>query len=361
MSITLKEALKLAELVANPHSLTPLYRTIELSAGKVRASSEFGSIEVDTTDQQLRESTLVEASALCAVVLSLDDEDALHLEVRDGALHWRAGSARGHLNLANCEHTMPQDVVPAQSIFGWVPPAGFEEAIQLAASACTSAAVAMGLYGVELLPDLVHQQVVLRSSNGIALAVATVKGGDWNGAPDRNYVLRPPVHSILAQLAAADEKAILIFDEKSVSVVAESFQACLPCAQPLEHDLGKIMAKYGSAEQVATIDRKGIKNFLVRARALTDRKQSVMVSLRVVEGSLILEHHGISSSAEEYFLAEGLDKDSTFDTITLPLDMLLAPLEHTDYVIFDYQKDKTLLLAGDAFDFLYILGGSKGK
>lgn len=361
MSLSLQNGLKLAQLIANSHSLTPLHRTIEVSKNTVRASSEFGNIEVDVVDQQLREPTLVDASSLCAVVLSLDTTDPLHLDVRDGAFHWRSGSARGHLNLANCDHKMPADIIPAESFFGWVPPEGFEEALSLAASACTSAAVSMGLYGVEVIPDSTAKQMVFRSCNGIALAVTTIQGGEWEGESDRNYVLRPPIHSILCSLVSSEKETVVTFDEKTVSVQGEHFRACLPTAAPLEHDLGKMMAKFSSAEQVASIDRKGIKNFLVRARALTDRKQAVMVSLRVFEGRLVLEHHGISSSAEEYFLAEGLDQDSSFDTITLPLDMLLAPLEHTDYVIFDYQKDKNLLLAGDKFEFLYILGGSKGK
>ena len=132
MALSLQAGLKLAQLIANPQSLTPLHRTIEVSAGTLRASSEFGGIEVDITDQQIAEPILVDGTALCAVVPSLDSDDPIRL-ARDGEiLRWEAGAARGHLNLANCDHAMPRDIMPAETYFSWYPAPGFAEAMELA-------------------------------------------------------------------------------------------------------------------------------------------------------------------------------------------------------------------------------------
>lgn len=358
MSMKLQEALKLAQLICNPLSLSPLHRAIELSPGWIRASSEFGSIEIGVLDLEV--SALVDGQNLCSVLLSLDTEDKLYLNTSASSLHWRSGAALGQLNFANVEQGMPRDLAQDDAILVWTPPPGFAEAMELAASACTAAAVSMGLYGIEMLVRPAEKAVVLRSSNSIALACSSV-GGSFEPADAyaRQYVLRPPVHKILATLAVAGSENLLMFGERTITVAGESFTAVLPVAAALEHDLGKIMHKFENAEKVVQIDKAGIKKFLMRARALADKRQSTSVHLRVNEGRLILEHKGVSSSSEEYFLAEGLEQTENFNTITLPLDMLLAPLEHTDYVIFDYQDRNTLLLAGDDYDFLYILGGSR--
>jgi len=355
---TLTNAVKLAAKMANSNSLTPLYRSIELGPETIRACSEFGNVEIWTGVEGLSVPVLLEASSLLAVLTSLDDADEITFTKKDAAVHWRCAEAKGHWMTVQQEHKIPAISIPERC--EWHPPAGFGEALLVAGSACTTSAVSIGLYGVELSLGSAEEGFPLRmiSSNSVALAYTEISGDPTLGSLGATKLtLRPPIPSIFAHIVESTTNPTIAFSSTGIFILSEELVALLPVAAPLEHDLLKVLAKYSNMENMIDVNVGALKKFLNRARTLADKKQSVQVGLRVDFGKLVLEHRGVTSSAEEYFLAEGIDETVSYASVSLPLDMLITPLAHVDGIVLDYLPQKILIMVGADYGFQYVLGG----
>lgn len=358
---TLVSAVKTAAKISNPGSLTPLHRCIELGPECIRACSEFGNIEIFEPVVGVVAPTMLETTALLAVLASLPGTEELTFTVKGTQLHWSSKDARGHWQTVQQEHKIPQ---LAHQEFPWKPVKDFGKGLVIAASAVQASAVSFGLFGVELRIDRSVEPHMLRmiSSNSNALAYAEVVAGTLSdGLKLTKVTLRPPVPSILAHVMTACKDPMLDITQEGIHLYSEQLVAYFACSTPLEHDLMEVRAKYPNAIHLAEVKSDLLKKFLSRAKSLADKKNAVQIGMKIEGGRLLLEHRGLTASSEEYFLADGLDESVNYASVNMPLDMLLTPLENIDAIVLDYLPQNILILVGVDFGFQYILGGNGGK
>lgn len=348
---TLSSLAKLASKISNPSSLSSLYHSIELGPELMRCCSEFGILEVSTEPTGLTNPCLVDAASMLAIASSLPGTGDVNLEEKNNKINWVCGSAKGHLNLITTDSVIPP---LTHAEFPWKPSTTLADALLLASCACQAAAVSVGLYGITLEPagDKLH----LLSSNSISLAAATLELGTFPGG---KITVRPPVPSIIAALIRTCPGCMLDITKEGIFIEGDWLKAHLPLGVNLTHDLLKLAGSFTSTINVAKIDSVAVKKFINRARALSDKNVSFTVGLKVEAGKLALEHRGIGSSTEEYFLAEGLDATLNFASVALSGDMLMLPLGFVDNVVFDYLPAQQLVLKGSNPEFLYVVGGGE--
>lgn len=344
-------AVKIASKVSNSTALIPLYRSIEIGPDSVRACSEHGNIEVATEETGIKEPVLVEAVRALGVFTSVKENAELILEVKDNQLHWKCQDAKGALSLVEQDIQIPKI---RHEDFPWVPKSQSElsDAVMLAVSACQAATVSVGLFGVVFEPE--GDNLKMSSSNSVSLASAKVP---LCGFPKDKITLRPPVPHILAFLLRVTTNAALDLTKDGLFIVGDNLIAKLPRCEPIAHDLNEVLDKFKSFEHFTAIDANGVRKFLVRARALADKHIPLNVSISVNEGRIVLQHKGMVAESEEFFLAQGIDEKLTFESVTVPVNMLVVPLEHVEAIVLDYLPDNTLLLRGENPEFTYIIGG----
>jgi hypothetical protein len=363
----LVQAVDLATRVSNQTSLTPLYRSIELSPDKVRACSEHGNLIVHLPQgiEGITAPILIDAVQLSAVVKSLGDKDEIVFKIEDTSLFWKSGASKGRFQ--SVQQTLPIPPIELSHKRSWVPPVEFSQAISLAESAALASAVSVGLYGVEL--SVREEELHMLSSNTIALAHTLVSGV---GLPEGfKMTLRPPIPSLLGRYAALPGSNV-IFGDSGVNVIAKNpleaakndpwVEAWCPSGTALDPRIIDVVLSRMETKQVGEINASNIKKFLARARVLSDKRAAIKVGLKVVEGQLALEQRGLSSQSEETFITGnvlGVDASVNYESISLPLDMLLLPLEHVDVAVFDYLKENILILQGMDCNFTFMLSGGK--
>ncbi len=349
----LTSALKLINKISNHSSLTSLYRSVELQEDFARAISEFGNIHVllaETTG--LKNPVLIETQALLSISSSLSPESDINLEEKVNHIAWdcKKDEAKGKLNFVVTDHTIPEI---DHTQFPWTPPKEFGKCLNLATSACQAAAVSFGLYGISVEP--VDDKIHMMSSNTISLAATQIDKGDF---PDKKFALRPPIPSIISSILEACPTSTIDICDDGIYIRGEFLLAHLPLGVNLDHDLKAIADKYTCTNKVIAVNSPSVKRFVTRARNLTEKQVSFTVSLKIEEGKLLLEHKGISSSSEQYFIAEGLDATLNYQVVSLPADLLMLALENVDRVVCDYLDQKQLILRGSNPDFLYVIGGN---
>lgn len=340
---------KLATKISNQSTLTSLYRSIELDKLRVRCVSEFGNIELTTEDTGLTKPVLLDTQAVLTQVANLPQDADIVLTEEENKIKWVCGSAKGHWNEVHTDYPIPEIT---HTTYPWQPPKNLPEALLLASSACQAAAVSYGLYGITMEPD--GDKLDFFSSNSIALAATKIDLGGYAGG---KATFRPPVPGIIAILIRTCPNVMMDVTKEGIFLSGDWLKAHLPLGADLKHDLKAISGKYTKCEHTAKVDSVSVKKFINRARGLLDKNSSFTVKLIVSEGKLSLSHSGIASSTEEYFMADGLPTDISYEGIDLPADMLLMPLEFVSTVVFDYMKDKQLVLKGENPEFTYILGG----
>jgi hypothetical protein len=350
------DAVSLAAKVSNPQSLTPLYRSIELGPDSIRACSEFGNIEIFQPIGGLAQPVLLDAATLDAVVSSVGDD--IQFSREETKVMWKAGAARGHFMSVQQEHVIPDlgesPTANLQRELFNVPPE-FADALDIASSACLPSGASVGLFGEEL--SVRDGKLCFIASNSIALSYAEIPAPPALD-PKVKIVLRPPVPNLIGSVLAAAGEPRMEITKGRVFIVGQNLVAEFPGAAPLEHDLYKVINKFEAFQQIAAVSPAAVKKFLARARILSDKRASVKIGLRVEAGKLALEQKGLTSSSEEYFLAEGLDESLIYSSVALPLDMMLLPLANVDGLILDYLPQKTLIFCGEKCNFLYILAGA---
>lgn len=342
---------KLAGKISNPSSLSSLYHSIELGPELMRCCSEFGILEIKTDPTGLDKPCLVDAGSVLSIAASLPTTGDVELEEKNNQFHWKSGAAKGHLNLITTDNKIP---VIDHKDFPWKPPLTLADALLLASCACQAAAVSVGLYGIVLEPE--GQNLHLLSCNSISLAASTVELGTFPGS---KITIRPPVPTIISALIRTCPNCMLDVTKEGIFIEGDWLRAHLPLGVNLNQDLLKLAGNFTQKTNTAKIDNAAVKKFINRARALSDKNVSFTVGLRVENGKLALEHRGIGSSTEEYFLAEGLDSTLNFASVALPADMLLLPLGFIENVIFDYLPAQQLVLKGSNPDFTYVVGGGE--
>jgi hypothetical protein len=358
----LSDASKIANLIANPTSLTPTYKSMEICADEdlgdgqkastILVNSDYGNLELLLPDMGITQSCLIDATQISAVADSLPKDKDIEFTPKEGAVAWKCGDARGQWT--NIAHDKSLNRV-THADFPWKPPQDFARALRLAASACQAATVSVGLYGVVLEPNGIN--LALMSSNSTALAYVEVVKGNY---PAQLITLRPPTPTCIAALIEKCPNCMMDFTSEGVFIRGDWLLAHLPLGQSLEHNLNDTFDKYKSSSEVIKINSDAIRRFLIRARALSERRvaRSLNVRLRVDSGKLVLEHSSMAASSEEYFLASGIDSTKSYATVELPVEMLLVPLEHVQEAILDYLPENVMVMRGKNPDFKFILGGA---
>jgi hypothetical protein len=349
---TLHMVAKIANKISNPSSLTPLYRSVEVGPEGMRCCSEFGNIDIGLDPTGLLKPILVDAVALAAVTSSLPEEGDIELVEKDNHITWKCGQAKGHLNTVQSDYQIP--VLDHQQ-YPWAPDPNFGEALRLASCSCQAAAVSVGLYGITIEPN--GDKLNMYSSNSVSLAATSIPKGSYPGG---KVTLRPPTPAVTAALVeACGDKCSMDINESGIYILGDWLIAHLPLGIPLEHDLATLAATFSASTQIAKIDTSAVKKFITRARALADRHASFTIGLKVEAGKLALEHQGIASSTEEFFLADGLDQSISYKSVALPADMLLLPLEHVQFVVLDYLAKQQLVLKGADPEFMFAVSGGE--
>jgi hypothetical protein len=340
---------RVASKISNPSSLTSLYKAIEIGPETVRCCSEFGNLEMAVEATGLEKPALLDCENVNAVAGTLPPTADIALVEKGSKIHWSCGAAKGFWNQVASDHVIPK---LTHADFPWTPPPDLGVALVLASSACQSAAVAFGLYGITMQVD--GERLHLMSSNTIALASATVEKGSF---PATKVTLRPPVPTIIADLIGSCPNVALDVTTEGIFLKGDWLTAHLPLGSNLEHDLKAIASKFTETKHTANIDSTAVRKFIARARVLSDSKNAFTVKMKIEEGKLILEHSGISSSTEEWFLAQGIDPTLSFAPVGMAADMLVAPLQYVSTAVFDYLSAQQLCLRGHKPDFLYVLSG----
>lgn len=340
---------KIVSKISNPSSLTSLHRSILVGKETFKACSEFGNLEIQTDPTGLNSDCLVDADALTAIASSLPQNTTIDLIEKPNKIEWKCGQAKGHLNLVQTDHAIPNI---SHQTFPWIPEKNLGDALLLSSCACQAAAVAVGLYGITIEPS--GNDLVLTSSNSIALASATIEKGSY---PFSKITLRPPVPSIISALIQSCPNCVLDVTSEGIFISGDWLRAQLPLGTNLTHDLKKIADKYATSTHSAKIDNASVRRFIMRAKGLSDKHLSFTVGLRIEQGKLALTHSGISSGSEEFFLADGLDTSLNYSSVSLPADMLVVPLSVIETAVFDYLPQQQIVLRGSNPNFLYVVGG----
>lgn len=346
---TLNGVCKIASKISNPSSLTSLYQSIEVGPDTIRCVSEFGNINVVTDPTGLTNPVLLDCKALQSIAQSLPQNSEITLEEKVNKINWSCDEAKGHLNFVQTDYKVP-DII--HDNFPWEPAPNFGNALMLAASACQAAAVSLGLYGITIEP--LNGDLHFFSCNTISLAETKIDKGSY---PAGKVTIRPPVPGIIAALIASCPNCRLDVAPEGIFIFGDWLKAQLPIGADLDHDIKSIAKKFEAQVETTKINSTAVKKFVARAKNLTERQSNFTVDLKVEGGKLILTHTGIASSTEQYFLAEGLPITSSYQSVTLPGDMLLLPLEFIQVLVLDYLKENQLVLRGDNPQFTYVVSG----
>lgn len=347
----LAQTAKICSRISNQSSIQPLYRSIEIGVESIRCCSEFGNIQIDIDKTGLNEACLLDTIAVLSVASSLPQDGDIELTKTDSRVNWKCGEARGHLNIVASDHAIPK---LNHQDYPWTPDKQLADALRLSSCACQAAAVSVGLYGITLLIE--GDKLHLLSSNSISLASVKI---DKGGFPVNEVTVRPPVPAIIAALIQSCPNCVLDITDMGIFVMGDWLAAHLPISVKLEHDLTVIANQYTGTKHTAKINNQAVKKFITRARALTDRNASFLVELGVETGKLVLKHSGMASATEEYFLAEGIDPALQYNSVKLPADMVLLPLENIEFAVFDYLNSKRLVLRGTNPEFVYVVDGQE--
>lgn len=350
----LTQALKIAKEISNPASLTSIFRAVELKDYHLLANSEYGNIHL-----LLPESTgivnpvLLETEALLSISSSLSPEADITFEEKPTHVTWdcKNDKAKGKLNFVVTDHK----VVDVDHLdFSLTPPKHFGKALELGTLACQSAALSFGLYGVEVTP--VGDKLQIMSSNVLSCAATEVDKGNF---PDKKFTLRPPIPKIIKSILETFPDSTLDIADDGIYILNNALMAKLPLGVALEQNIKDIADGYRGTNKVIPLDAPAVKKFVSRAKNLTDRQVSFSVTMKIQEGSLLLEHKGISSSSEQHFIAEGLDPTINYEGFSLPGDLVMVALENVNQLVCDYLSVKQLVLRGSEPNFLYIVGGNE--
>ena len=344
---------KIVEKIANNSSITQLYRSVELNPEAIRVNSEFGNAECWHEPTSLETTSLVSASAFLGVVQSLPEESELTLTRTEQQVQWKCGDAKGHWSLQSTPNGIP---TINHDKFDWVPPKELVKAIALGSAACQASTVSTGLYG--MLIEVKGDTLRLMSSNNISFAMAVIDKTNYTGP---NITLRPPVPGILSTLLTISAQALVDITSEGVFVVSPWFVAQLPLSPPLEMNIVKIVEGFSDNKFPAKVEANSIKAFLNRAGALADKGVATYITFKVENGRMLLQHESVASSAEEYFLAGGLDPTKDFQTVKLPLSLLKTSIEHVNSATMDYLEKNVLILRGDNPEFIHIIGGQQQR
>lgn len=346
---------KVISRISNPNALAALHRSVQIEDNIVRCCSDFGNVFIAIEPTGLKNPVLLNCESFLTIISSLPKEADIKFIEEAHRIKWECGVEKGHLNYVQTDDKIP-DI--SHDSFPWNPPKEIGRAFALAGSACESAAVSIGLFGISVHPNGNKLQFI--SSNSTSLAATSIPLGDY---PGKNITIRPPIQKVIETLIDYNQ-APCQFDVVSnggktdgIYVLGNNFAAELPLGQPLDHDLKEWVEKFPPTKEVSNINSDQIKRFVARARNLSEKNSDFKIVIKIDAGRLTLTHEAIASSTEQWTLVDGLDKSVKYDPVELQGTPMLDPLENAISADFGYLKDKQLVLRGENPEFMYVVGG----
>lgn len=339
---------KISSRFSNQSSLSTLYRSVELNDTSLRLESEWGAVEMSIPSTGIKNPSLVSSVQLNSLN-NFPPEEEIEFTEKDNKIYWQIGRAKGGWDLVSTDHKIKK---LKHDSYPWIPPAHFSDALRVASSACEAAAVSAGLYGITIEPREGKLHII--SSNRTALAASQVDG---TGYPAGLITLRPPIPKLAALILDSYGNCKMDVTDRGMYILGDGISVFLPFGADLEHNLWEIASNYMGREKVIAVDSMAVKKFITRARALTDRKVSFTIGIRIDKGQMILEHRGIASEMEEMFISEGGDETLNYKSVSYSADMMLEPLEYVQSVVLDYLPNQQMILCGKDPDFIFVVGG----
>ena len=348
LSSNLATLLRPYRLLANKHALSPIYRCLQFTPGKILGCSASTVLETKC-DHGLAETICVDATAFLTILSSLPEAKEVTFSVTDGVLHWVCGPAKGRLASLAVDD-MP--TITRRAIRGaHKPSAAFAKALQLGAISCDSnSLLSVGMYGIVIDN---RGPLIIHSSDNVTVSVCTV--GDVKlPAPDI-MTLAPGPAELLAMLIMPDDSTIEFTDD-TIFYVDKYCKAILKCVPPLKYDALSTVKEYAQADTTALIPPDLIGGFIKRATALAENKRHTYIALQASNGKLSLEFSEGLSSADEFYLVEDLIVPD-LDPIDLDASKLTRAMQHITEIVLDHVERGVIILQGKSPDFKYLIAG----
>ena len=347
LATTLQTRLSPFSLLVNSSAISASYRALQLSPGRVRGCSMFGSMEV-AVDTGLESEVAVDGDAFLQILRSLPAGE-LKMVSSGTSLSWSCGAAKGQLALMGEDTRVTPPEWPSKIAWEQVEPT-FGRALEMGAMACgTSALMSVGLYGVSIVPGGGAVRAYSSDNDTIASACLCQRDGAIGSA-----TLSPMSARLLAVVASRDMASVAVDDTTLYCETADT-RLALKQVPPLKFSIPEMLAAYLPEDVKVPLNRDVVSSFIRRAEALTEEKKRTDVSISVVEGAVKLSFLDGKSSSEEYYLAEG-NKEASVDPILVDSRRLSVALSRSSRVVFDHADRGALVLRGDS-DFVFVLSG----
>jgi hypothetical protein len=357
-SSELNAALKPFRQIANNNALSPIYRSLAVSAKRIRGEASFAHLDA-AVDLPLEREICVDTRIFLAVVDSLPSNSDLTLEANENVLAWKCGSASGRLALAAID--IPKVPWPRTGNAAFTPTDAFKQALELGALSCADQTTdSSGLRGVVIDN---RGDLTIASSDATTLSVASLDLGfkDW---PDL-VTMPPDGMRLLASVITADEGDLAFQAAGKAGDPAHMYysdtklRCAIPQAKALTRDLAKTVKEYSGEKVTAELPRERVRAFIKRIAALAESRYDAYVELGAKKGRLTLGFMEGVVTTDEYYLVESLKKIPDLEPVRLNAIKLGRALEHVDRVVLDYIDKRAVVLRGDGFG--YIIAGHSPK
>jgi hypothetical protein len=345
--------LKLLEKVANPRALSVNYRVLAVDHEHIRAAAPFGVMRV-ILDLGIDGEHCVDAADFLGV-LRTAPEQPFTVAVKDNALHWQCGKARGHLSVFEAQVPLPDyrgDLAPLIPDFG--------RGLELGASACGQSAVlrSAGLEGVQLYNERGNLYAV--ASDGMVVSSCCLGPALPMLHPDGQSVvtLKPQAAALLAELAQQghSDGMFLGADDTSLYFIAQGVDFHIYQLAPLPLNFADKLAPFTGAKQAVPLLHETVKAFLRRAEMLAEVRREAMVELSVTKGRTTLAFREATGSTEEYYDIVSDGPGVTVQPVRIEARRIMRALEDASHLVFDYAKQNILILRGDN-EFIFAIYG----
>lgn len=340
--------------IANPQALVPQYRTLELTPDVVRANAPSMILEA-RVDLPLPEPIYVDTGIFLSVLNSLPEREELHMELKNGLLHWRCGPSSGRLATVAAKVDL-QRLNPNRSTTGSVSiTEQFKRALELGSTSCISVLTSFGM-GFTLL-DCRSDHATVYSCDDITLSAYK---SDLRIAWEPGQVTVPRDACQLLSTLMLPKDGVILFDKDELFYCDNFHRLTVKYGSPLKYDYAEIDSAYQSDEHKFEIPSGRVSAFIRRATALAETKRNTRVDIAVIEGRLALSFKGDVAESDEYILVdnmEGLD----CGPVSVDALRLARAMRHLTEVVVDHADRNVLVFRGEQGRFRYSVNGMAKK
>jgi hypothetical protein len=342
-------------MLANKHALSAVYKTLEIGPDYIRAASPYGILEA-AGELGLPETIWIDASSFIGVVKSLP-KDEIKLSVKANALIWECGMAEGKLGLSP-EMKIPEADFAILKKKQWSPPKEFVEGLALGSLSCGPQSMASaGVFGAEFIMG--ENGIDLVSSDSVTMSCCKIAEEMPKGWPTRITLIPDALEILVACLKQKAEAPKLVMQDKAIYCGAGALRLMLRPAPALKQDILALCQNYAAREAASELPGSQIKAFVSRATNLAESKQHTYVSIKVVDGALILSFAEGAATSDEYCLSDDLAGFPEMPEIHLDALRMAKALSHCDKIALDHIERGVIVFFNEKPDFSYLISGKQ--